>query len=145
MTTRISLQGSCHCGAIGIEYTTCQLPSSVVPRACDCSFCRKHGAAYVSDPSGALAISCADIHALTTYRQGSENARFLMCSGCGVLIAVCFDKGSSSFAAINALCLDRYEEFPAALCSSPQKLSAAEKTARWSTLWIPAVSFQYGP
>lgn len=41
------------------------------PRACDCDFCRKHGAAYISDPQGAVRIQVKDAQQLGRYRQGS--------------------------------------------------------------------------
>jgi len=49
------LKGGCHCGKVRVELTTSIRPGDFRPRACDCSFCTKHGAAYVSDPAGRCA------------------------------------------------------------------------------------------
>src|ERR671939_662142 len=46
------LEGTCHCGNIAIVLETGQDPRSLPLRACDCSFCRKHGARTTSDPEG---------------------------------------------------------------------------------------------
>ena len=78
-----TLHGRCHCGRLRVEFGTGQAPAKIVPRACDCSFCRKHGAAYVSDPPDAF-DPARGAHAMREYRQGSDTARFLMCSDCGV-------------------------------------------------------------
>ena len=44
-----TLSGSCHCGRLGIEFSTVEEPAALHPRSCDCSFCRKHGAAFFVD------------------------------------------------------------------------------------------------
>ena len=66
-----TLRGSCHCGRLGIEFTTACEPASLHPRACDCTFCRKHGAAWISDPAGTLSVTASASDALHEYRQGS--------------------------------------------------------------------------
>src|SRR5690348_18095264 len=61
-------------------------PGSYHPRACDCDFCRKNAAAYVSDPQGSLGIRVQDARCLGNYRQGSGVAECIFCAKCGVLI-----------------------------------------------------------
>lgn len=134
-----TLAGGCHCGGLRVEFQTAQNISSLHPRACDCSFCRKHGAAYVSDPAGALSITENAAGLLADYRQGSNAARFLFCRRCGVLIAVVYEQDASTFGAVNSGCLDSADEFAESASASPQKLGAAEKTSRWQQLWVPDV------
>ncbi|HET7396050.1 MAG TPA: hypothetical protein VFK12_06395 [Gammaproteobacteria bacterium] len=43
------LTGSCHCGNIAVVLVFSKIPDEIQPRACDCSYCRKHDTAYVSD------------------------------------------------------------------------------------------------
>ncbi len=47
-------EGSCHCGAIRLRLTLSWPPGEAPVRACDCSFCRAHGARTVTDPSGSV-------------------------------------------------------------------------------------------
>ncbi len=129
------MTGGCHCGAITIELDTALAAAQLNPRACDCSFCEKHGAAYISDPDGRLAIAGSGIR---EYRQGSENARFLLCGQCGVLVAVVFDAETGRYGAVNARCIDAAFGPPRAV--SPQKLDPDEKKRRWVELWTPCVS-----
>ncbi|MGH8049414.1 MAG: GFA family protein [Arenimonas sp.] len=143
LETMISLQGGCHCEAVKIEFSTANPVSSTHPRACDCSFCQKHGAAYLSDSHGALLIACNSSEDLLSYRQGSENAQFLMCVHCGVLVAVIFHQDAIVYGAVNAKCLDRFAEFSATETSSPQLLDATDKVSRWTKLWVTNVSFAY--
>jgi len=134
------LRGGCHCGSIGVEFFTALDLASVSPRACDCSFCQKHGAAYVSDPAGRLTISQTAAGALREYRQGTNTARFLLCARCGVLVAVVFEHASRVFGAANAKCFGAETPFGESVPASPQMLGAAEKIARWLTLWVPDVT-----
>ena len=56
------LRGQCHCGAVNvaIDAAAADLPL----RACQCGFCRRHGAATTSRPDAKLTLS-ADDGALT--------------------------------------------------------------------------------
>jgi hypothetical protein len=125
-----SLHGSCHCGWLQVEFTTSQNPEDTNPRACDCNFCQKHGAAYISDPAGALRIVAAEPNALHSYRQGSEAARFQLCGKCGVLIAVIFEHNGHVYGAVNVCCLDKRAILGAPVPALPQLLSPQEKISR---------------
>jgi hypothetical protein len=49
--------GSCHCGNISFELNWLPDPTEIPARACNCSFCTKHGGAWTSLPTGSLRIS----------------------------------------------------------------------------------------
>jgi hypothetical protein len=134
-----TLRGGCHCGSIRVEFTTVRDLADTNPRACDCSFCQKHGAAYISDPSGVLRVVTAKPNALHSYRQGSEVARFQMCGQCGVLVAVTFEHKGSTYGAVNVGCLDEPGLLGACVPASPQLLSPQEKVSRWLQVWVPDV------
>jgi len=138
MTSATTLHGSCHCGQLSLAFSTALPPESLIPRACDCSFCRKHGAAYISDPAGRLSIHARG-GAARHYQQGSNNADFLVCGRCGVLVAVLFEHLSRVYGAVNAGCLDGKPCFGEAVASSPQMLSADDRISRWIRLWVPDV------
>lgn len=139
-----SMTGGCHCGSVRLVYTTALAPADTQPRACDCSFCRMHGAAYVSDPAGTLRIVVADPTAVLSYRQGSEAALFRLCARCGVLVAVTYEQDDRLYAAVNAGCLDDRDAFAAAVDASPQLLSREQKIGRWTQLWVPEVRWEGG-
>lgn len=137
-TIESTLRGSCHCGELRVELSTRLDPATLIPRACDCSFCLKHGAAYVSDPAGRLELM---VHpdGLRRYRQGSGTAEFLMCDRCGVLVAVTFMQAARIYGAVNARCLDGNMRLGDSATASPQALNPEEKAARWMKLWVPDV------
>lgn len=134
-----ALRGGCHCGRIRIAFTTAQEPRGISPRVCDCSFCRKHGAAWISDPAGRLAIVATPPDALHAYRQGSETARLLLCRHCGVLVAAAYAEGGRVWAAVNATGLEPDAVLGAAVPASPQQLTPEQKADRWRRLWIADV------
>src|SRR5690242_281873 len=95
------LTGGCHCGNIRLEIDLIRTPGAYSPRACDCDFCRKHGASYVSDPDGSLTVRVQEEGRLVRYRQGSGTAVCLVCANCGVVVGVVYDEAGKTFGAIN--------------------------------------------
>ena len=135
------LEGSCHCGNIQLDIGLSNAPSEYAPRACDCDFCRKHGASYISDPRGSLRIEVEDSRLLGKYRQGSETADCLLCTRCGVLIGVVYKDGERLYATVNSRVIDDGGGFGETVSVSPKVLSAADKIRRWKELWLSNVAF----
>lgn len=133
-----TLHGGCHCGGLSVRLSVTPALSEIHPRACDCSFCCKHGAAWVSDPAGQLRIEAQE-SLLRSYRQGSESARFLVCGSCGVLVAVVLEHQATTYGAVNTRCLDGAPAFGDAVSVSPRLLGPSDKVARWQQVWIPDV------
>jgi hypothetical protein len=134
------VNGGCHCGNIQVALELARPPAAYTPRACDCDFCRKHGAAYISDAQGSLAIRIRERVASGKYRQAGGNADFLVCKNCGVLVAVCYQSAARLYAAVNVSIIDDQNQFAARQCASPKMLSDAEKVRRWEELWFANVS-----
>ena len=132
--------GACHCGNIQIAFHSARLLGEFQPRSCDCSFCRKHGASYVSDPKGKLVITIRDRAALNSYRQGCASAEFLICAKCGVLAAVVYAEDERLYAAVNAKAIENGEALGQQVRVSPWQLGADEKKARWKDIWFAQVS-----
>ncbi len=139
MTDMKRLAGGCHCGNLQLSFETALPLQDFRPRACDCSFCLKHGASYISDPAGHLSIAGKARQALRLYRQGSEHAEFVLCNQCGVLVAVVFGAQGQLYGAVNTRCLEDRSGFGQEQAASPQSLSATDKQARWQALWTPNV------
>jgi hypothetical protein len=130
--------GGCHCSALRWTLETLHPIAEFTPRACDCDFCTRHRAAWVSDSQGALRIKAESAH-LQHYRQGSGQAEFLMCGNCGVLVAVIARTQDGHLrGAVNRNAFDQRDQFPAEVAVSPQQLAPEAKLTRWSQLWTPA-------
>jgi len=135
-----TVSGGCHCGNIRVQAQLTRTAAAYHPRACDCSFCRKHGAAWLSDPQGTLHIALRDERDVSRYRQGSGTAELLLCRRCGVLVAALLSEDAGRYAAVNSCALEGGVPFGAPQAVSPQSLSGGEKVKRWQTLWFSNVS-----
>src|ERR1700693_2261388 len=96
------LRGACHCGQIAIEFATARAASDLPLRACDCSFCRRHGAKRTSAPNGNLTI-LADSGAIERYRFGMLVTDFILCRGCGSYIAAMSRESGNERATLNVV------------------------------------------
>ena len=134
------VNAACHCGNILVDLELARAPSTYTPRACDCNFCRKYGASYVSDAQGSLLIRISDEHECGKYRQGSGLADFLLCRNCGVLVGVCHRSDGRLYAAVNAKAVDVRVNFRAEQPVSPKKLAESEKWVRWHEICVSNVS-----
>lgn len=72
-------RGRCHCGAIRFSFES---ERPLTPRACQCGFCRKHGARTVSDPAGSATLALGP--ETLRYRFATGTTDFLICGRCGV-------------------------------------------------------------
>ncbi|WP_373998751.1 GFA family protein [Bdellovibrio bacteriovorus] len=132
-----TLQGSCHCQNIQLEAGLTASPEMIQPRACDCDFCVKHHATYISDPHGSLRIKYSDESLLGFYKQGSETAEFLFCNSCGILVGVIYKTASGTYGALNSHVLEA--RFADELSASPKRLAKDAKTQRWQEVWFSNV------
>lgn len=140
-----TLGGGCHCGNIRIELTLTRAASSYNPRACDCDFCRKHRAAYLSDPQGSLRILIREEREARRYAQGSGQAQLLLCGNCGVLVSPLYADGGRLYGAVNVNAVEGAAAFGAQQPVSPRMLSAGDKVQRWKELWFSDVTLRMKP
>ena len=138
------LAGACHCGNVRVAVGLSQPPDTYSPRACDCDFCSKHGAAYLSDPEGSLRVEVRDARSLGRYRQGSAIADCLICRNCGVLLGIAYTHEGRSYATINSRIFAAETNFAAAVAVSPKTLPASAKAERWRSLWFRDVDIVGG-
>jgi len=136
------LTGGCHCGAVAVRFETPNPPESLTVRACQCSFCRRHGALSISDPAGRIAIEARDPALLKRYRFGLKTADFLLCSGCGVYLGAVMPDGDQAYGILNLLCLEQRDAFGGA--GEPMDYDAetdAERRARRRAKWTPVTGY----
>ncbi|WP_111732040.1 GFA family protein [Roseovarius amoyensis] len=75
-------RATCHCGAVELHLT---MPAEGLAGAhrCDCSFCRRRGAATIGVPVDALEV-VRGADKLTLYTWNTGTARHWFCSVCGI-------------------------------------------------------------
>ncbi len=79
MNTRITYQGSCHCGRVVFELDA----ALNYVMECNCSLCRRVGALWHGVPDSSLRIIAGE-NELTLYQFGTMTARHYSCRHCGV-------------------------------------------------------------
>ena len=114
------IDGKCHCGNISFSLTWDPDPKEIPARACDCSFCRKHGGVWTSNPRGALEVRIQDRSPVDEPHRRPAFTRW---------------------SALNAF--DNVD--PSLLNRAPASFGAeqtASRLARRKRNWIPDVSFR---
>jgi len=132
----------CHCGALSARFRTSLSPANWSLRACQCAFCRAHGALTVADPAGDLEFGARAPEQLHRYRFGTRTADFLLCRECGVYVGARSGGAGGGFGILNVRAL---RPIPADL-SAPVPLHQPEETpegrrerrqAHWTPLTLP--------
>ncbi|HEX4985716.1 MAG TPA: hypothetical protein VFV71_06540 [Burkholderiales bacterium] len=131
--------GRCHCGALGYELHTSLAPSSWPVRACQCTFCRTHGARTTSDPGSTVRFVIADATQLHRYRFASKSADFYVCRNCGVYVASVVESPRGRFATLNLNVIVPPVEVPPAVPVHYDAETPAQKLARREQKWTPVV------
>ncbi len=136
-TSEYTIEGSCHCGAIGFTLRTAQPPELWIVRACQCGFCRSHGARTFADPGGWVSFAVQDSSKLNRYRFGLKTADFLVCSACGVYLASVLTSPHGQFATVNINTLCEPVMVADAQPVSYEGESIEERQARRERRWTP--------
>lgn len=135
--------GQCHCGALRYTLQWPDMPATLPARACDCSFCQRHGAAWTSHPQGQLHIGVAHPDALTRYRFATATADFLLCRHCGVVVACTSLIDDRLYAVVNVRALvGRAPDSLAVSALSLGEESPGERLQRRRKRWIGQVQIE---
>lgn len=125
--------GQCHCGAIRVAFETA---APLAPRACQCRFCRKHGARTVSDPDGAATLTLAG--PVLRYRFATKSSDYILCAVCGVYVGALAEIDGQAYATLN---LNAFDDPRLDLEATPVSYDgedAAAKGDRRRARWTPA-------
>jgi hypothetical protein len=132
-------EGRCHCGAIAFTYRTSMPAAQWRVHACQCRFCRAHGARTVADPLGSLEFHVADASKVNCYRFGTRSSDFVVCRQCGAYIAALITVDGAQFATVNINAIDAPLDVPDAEAVSYEGESADARTARRLKRWTPVM------
>jgi hypothetical protein len=133
-------EGGCHCGTLRVLFETEQAPGRTAVRQCGCTFCRKHGATAVTDPSGSLEVRIRDAEYVSRYVFGLRTSEFLVCSRCGVYVAAICVVDGERYGSLNLNVLDDRAAFTQP--PSPVDYDAEDiehRLARRKRAWTPLV------
>ena len=132
------LEGRCACGNLSVHWQT--VDYSVVPRACQCDYCRAHDAAWVSKPGSRVRLRARDDSMHHTVRQGSGTAVFHECGACGAVLLATVEVDGETYGALNASRLRNPQGFQPAVTVDYSDQTADDKLPRWQANWCCPVS-----
>jgi hypothetical protein len=136
------LHGQCHCGNIAYTLTWEPDPTEIPARACDCSFCTKHGAIWTSKPDGDLRVMIRDVDAVKRYAFGTCTADFHICTECGGVPLVTCVVEERVYAVVNVNTLDNVDTSLLQHRSATfSEEDVASKLSRRQANWIANVTF----
>jgi hypothetical protein len=133
-----TLHGGCHCGNLKVVFETALDPTALPLRACQCSFCRRHGGVTTSDPAGRLVVEVRDSGQLQRYRFALGITDFLICRTCGVYVAATMAVDGKTLGVLNVNVLDERELF--ARQPEPMQYGAEtveDRESRRAKVWMP--------
>jgi len=137
-----TIAGGCHCGNITYTFDIGRSLETLGLRACQCSFCRAHGARTTSDPGGAIRVTVHDRDLLQLYRFGLKTADFLICRRCGVFVGAVMEEGGRRFMTVNANSFHPPPPFD--IAGSANDFGAEDaggRTARRAARWTPVTEY----
>jgi hypothetical protein len=134
------LSGGCHCGNIRFELRWPKSESEIGIRRCGCTFCQKHGGAWISHRSSELAIELGNTSLVSKYGFGTKTADFYICSVCGVSPFVLSVINGQTYAVVNANTLEGVGNFEFSSSSTDfDGEDTGNRLARRQRNWIPKV------
>ncbi|HMG47056.1 MAG TPA: hypothetical protein VK614_06320 [Allosphingosinicella sp.] len=126
-------EGRCHCGAVRFVFETAR---PLAPRACQCGFCRRHGARTVTDPEGSAVLTLG--RETLRYRFGTGTTDFLICHRCGTYVGATAELDGQLYVTLN---LNAFDDPRLDLDGAPVSYDgeeAADKADRRRAKWTPA-------
>ena len=141
----LQLAGHCHCGAIHVILEPGRPTAELPLRACQCGFCRRHGAATTSDPESRLHIEAAP-GSLNRYRFGRRAVDALLCQECGVYVASTLEADGRRFATLNiaGVALAGFEDRTPEIAIYDDETDE-QRLARRKARWTPTVLVEAQP
>lgn len=133
----MTLRGGCHCNNIQITWHV--IDFSLVPRACQCDYCRARGARYVSKSGSRFEVSIRDSKLHRTIQHGSNSARFHECTNCDQLVFVTALIEGEMYGVLNAHQLINKAGFGTPVEADYSDQSATQKMHRWRQNWCHPV------
>ena len=136
------IDGSCHCRNIRFRLDWQPEPEFIPARACDCSFCVKHGGVWTSCPAGKLQVTLRHPDRVAVYAFETKTADFHVCCICGVVPVVSCSIDERLYAVVSVNAFD--DAARSLIRQAPISFSAeatGDRLARRQRNWIAQVEF----
>ena len=138
----MKIRGGCPCGNLTFELDWAGDAARIPARACDCTFCVRHGGVWTSHAGSRLAVKITDDALVSRYEFGTRTATFHVCARCGVPPLVTSTIDGRVYAVVNVNCFEGVD--PARLDRAPASFegeTVESRLARRKRGWIGEVTF----
>ncbi|HTD29049.1 MAG TPA: hypothetical protein VK660_06625 [Xanthomonadaceae bacterium] len=135
------ITGKCHCGNIAFSLDWPGESPEIPARACDCTFCVKHGGVWTSNPGAALVATINDRALVSSYAFGTRTATFHVCSRCGTVPFATCEIDNRVYAVVNVNTFENVDQ--SSFRKSAASLEGEDVTSRLARRkrnWIVDVS-----
>lgn len=136
------IEGSCHCGNIHLDLHTDGEDLGFASRTCQCSFCRRHGASWISDPKGEVRLRFKSPDDVSFYQFGHKTTDFIACKTCGVLMTSVCEIDGRKYAVVNATALIDKDFATAPVQTNFDEETPEGRLERRRRNWIGSVIFE---
>jgi hypothetical protein len=137
------INGKCHCGNISYSLDWPEELPDISARACDSTFCIKHGGVWTSKPEATLNVRVHDRAASSRYAFGTKTAVFYVCSRCGAVPLVSSEIANRLYAVVN---VNTFEGVIQSLVrrtgSNFEEEDVASRLSRRARHWIDSVHIE---
>ncbi len=127
------MRGGCRCGNIRLSWQL--VDYSLVPRQCDCEFCRSRELVWVSKQGAPLDIDVMVPEHYAVVHQGTGRVDFHHCTRCKQIPVATSVIDHQYYAVVNVACLHDRAVFapprPVDLTSATMDESIARRRANW--------------
>jgi hypothetical protein len=136
----MNITGGCHCGNLTLTLDWPGEAAGIPARACDCSFCTRHGCVWTSHPDADLVIAARVGALVSNYSFATRTAAFHICARCGIVpVSTCrIETGLYAVVNVNTL----HNLAASSLMKSPAHLQEEDihtRLARRQRNWIAHV------
>jgi hypothetical protein len=135
--------GRCHCGNIAFRLDWPGEAEEIPARACDCSFCTRHGGIWTSNPQAKLIVTVEHPQLVSKYAFGTRTATFHVCARCGTVPLVTSEIDGGLYAVVNVNTFEKVD--PARVRRAAVTFEGeapASRLARRKRNWIGDVRFE---
>lgn len=140
-----TFKSRCHCGNIEVTFKTNKSSEEINVRACNCSFCQRHGARTISDPEGQVSLDIRSEAKLNKYRFGTKTTDFLICQECGVYVGAVMTDGDLSYMVNNLNTFEMSTLFSQKpIIMNYDNETEIERQSRRKAKWTPLIDFKIG-
>lgn len=141
----MNIEGSCHCGNIRLSIEWPDDAPDIPARACDCTFCTKHGGVWTSHPGARLISRITDETLLSEYAFGTHTATFNVCARCGAVPFVTSAIDGHLYAVVNVNVFDNVDASRIQRSSTHfEGEDTSSRLARRERNWIAEVRIERG-